>query len=416
MDTTGSASKPAERDMGGQQRGTVTELRGGPIVERAPGSPPPATAPLQPIQQAAETKSPATLKGRLRKVLFALLPVLLAAGGYWYVTGGSVMSTENAYVQADIVNVSTDVAGIVGEVDVRDNQRVRAGDVLFRLDDQPFRLALDRAQAQVGLVRNELAATQASYKAMQTQIDQARTDIDFYQTAFKRQQDLASKSIASQATYDQARHDLDSAEEKLALLKNQLAGIAANLNGDPDAPIENHPRYKDVVAARDEAARQLSHAVVKAPMDGVVTNVPSLQKGQFLAAATTAFSLVSTDHVWVQANPKETELTWVRPGQKATITVDAYPGQEWSGVVDSISPASAASFSLLPAENTSGNWVKVVQRIALKVRIETGGDKPQLRSGMSVVLDIDTGHARGLPPMLSGWFDKSPAYAGEHHG
>lgn len=323
MDTTGTVSRPVETDRRDQDRGTVG-LRAVPRTERVPE--PPRTEPQAeaPEARSLEATPPlvavASRKSRVRTLLFALLPVLLAAGGYWYVTGGHVMSTENAYVQADTVNITTDVSGIVSEVDVRDNQHVRTGDVLFRLDDQPFRLALDRADAQVGLVRNELEATQASYKAMQSQIDQARTDIDFYQTAFKRQQDLAAKSISSQATYDQARHDLDSAQEKLALLKNQLAGIAANLNGDPDAPIENHPRYKDVVAARDEAARQLSHTIVKAPMDGVVTNVPTLQKGQYLAAATTAFSLVSTDHVWVQANPKETELTWVRPGQKATIT------------------------------------------------------------------------------------------------
>ncbi|AOO83043.1 HlyD family secretion protein [Bosea vaviloviae] len=339
--------------------------------------------------------------GARRRALFALLPVALVVGGYFYVVGGQVMSTENAYVQADIVGLSTDFAGIVSDIGVRDNQVVKAGDVLFTLDDQQFRLALDRADAQIGIVKNDIAALQASYKGVQSQIVQAKIDIDFYTVAFKRQQDLATKSYASQAIFDQAKHDLDGAVQKLALLQTQLAGIGANLNGDPEAPATEHPRYKDAVAARGEAARQLAHTVVRAPMDGIVTNVPSLQKGQYLAAATNAFSLVSTDHVWIQASPKETELTWVRPGQKVTVAVDSYPGQDWTGVVDSISPASAASFSLLPAQNTSGNWVKVVQRIAMRVRIETPADKPQLRAGMSVVLDIDTGHARGLPSFAS---------------
>ncbi len=356
----------------------------------------PETKPEIPAQ-VVPGPTPRHRRNRTRRLLFVLLPIAFVVGGYYYVTGGQVMSTDNAYVQADILGISTDVAGIVGEIDVRDNQPVKAGDVLFRLDDRQFRFALERADAQIGVVGNDLAALKASYKGMQSQIEQAHSDIAFYETAFKRQQDLATKSVASQATFDQARHDLDSARLKLAQLESQLAGIAANLNGKPDAPAEDHPRYKDAVAARAEAQRQLDHTTVRAPMDGIVTNVPSLQKGQYLEAATNAFSLVSTDHVWVQANPKETELTWVKPGQEAEVYVDTYPGAVWKGTVDSISPASAASFSLLPAQNTSGNWVKVVQRIAMRVKIETPPDQPRLRAGMSVTLDIDTGHARGLP-------------------
>jgi len=370
-------------------------------VAKAPETTPPTAAP------AIAASAPQVGRSRTRRLLFALLPVALVAGGYYYVVGGQVMSTDNAYVQADILGISTDVAGIVGEIDVRDNQAVKAGDALFRLDDKPFRFALERADAQIGVVGNDLEALKASYKSMQSQIEQARTDIAFYETAFKRQQDLATKSVASQATYDQARHDLDSARLKLAQLGNQLAGIAASLNGKPDAPVADHPRYKDAVAARAEAQRQLDHTTVRAPMNGVVTNVPSLQKGQYLEAATNAFSLVSTEHVWIQANPKETELTWVKPGQSAEVYVDTYPGAVWKGTVDSISPASAASFSLLPAQNTSGNWVKVVQRIAMRVKIETPPDEPQLRAGMSVTLDVDTGHARGLPSFVSDAVGKS---------
>ena len=358
------------------------------------------TKPEMPAK-AAPGPAPQHRRNRTRRLLFALLPVALIAGGYYYVTGGQVMSTDNAYVQADILGISTDVAGIVGEIDVRDNQPVKAGDVLFRLDDRQFRFALERADAQIGVVHNDLEALKASYKGMQSQIEQAHTDIAFYETSFKRQQDLATKSVASQATFDQAKHDLDGARLKLAQLESQLAGIAANLNGKPGAPVENHPRYRDAVAARAEAQRQLGHTTVRAPMNGVVTNVPSLQKGQYLEAATNAFSLVSTDHVWIQANPKETELTWVKPGQEAEVYVDTYPGAVWKGTVDSISPASAASFSLLPAQNTSGNWVKVVQRIAMRVKIDTPPDQPQLRAGMSVTLDVDTGHARGLPSFVS---------------
>jgi membrane fusion protein (multidrug efflux system) len=361
----------------------------------------------EPLHPPASAAPPAPKKSRKRIAMFALLPVALIVGGYFYVTGGAVMSTDNAYVQADMVGLSTDVSGIVTDVLVHDNQKVAKGDVLFKLDDLPFRLALDRAEAQIGTTRNELVALQASYRNMQTQVDQAKIDVDFNNVNFKRQQQLISNDFTPRATFDAARNTLQASQQKLGSLEAQLAGIAANLNGNPDAPIEDHPRYKDALAARNEAARQLSHTIVRAPFAGIVTNVPSLQPGQYLAAAATAFNIVSTDHVWVEASPKETELTYVKPGQKATIDVDTYPGQHWVGTVDSISPASASSFSLLPAENTSGNWVKVVQRIPMRIRVNNAPGKSPLRVGMSVELNVDTGHERGLPNFIADIFGSS---------
>ncbi len=347
-----------------------------------------------------------------RTLLFALLPVALIAGGYFYVTGGAVMSTDNAYVQADTVGLSTDVAGIVTQVLVHDNQKVAKGDILFKLDPLQFQLALDRAEAQVGNTRNDLVALQSSYRNMQAQVEQAQKDVDFNMVNFQRQEQLIANNFTPKATFDAARNTLQGSQQKLASLQQQLAGLAANLNGDPDASIENHPKYKDAVAARDEAKRQLAHTVVRAPFAGIVTNVPSLQPGQYLAAAATGFNIVSTDRVWVQASPKETELTYVKPGQKATVEIDTYPGQRWTGTVDSISPASASSFSLLPAENTSGNWVKVVQRIPMRVSVTNAPGKPQLRVGMSVELSIETAHQRGFPSFLTGWFGSSGADRG----
>jgi membrane fusion protein (multidrug efflux system) len=298
-----------------------------------------------------------------------------------YVTGGAVMSTDNAYVQADMVGLSTDVSGIVREVSVHDNQKVAKGDVLFKLDDLQFRLALERAEAQIGNTRNDLVALQTSYRNMQAQVDQAQKDVDFNMVNFKRQEQLLANNFTPKATFDAARNTLQGSQQKLASLNAQLAGIAANLNGNPDAPVDEHPRYKDAVAARDEAARQLAHTIVRAPFAGIVTNVPSLQPGQYLAAAATAFNIVSTDHIWVQASPKETELTYVRPGQKVTVEVDTFPGQRWAGTVEGISPASASSFSLLPAENTSGNWVKVVQRIPMRCARQAGVARRDERGG-----------------------------------
>ncbi len=384
-----------------------------PESKVAPDDRRPEARPSAELSKVPAAAGSATSKKSLRRpLMFALLPVALIAGGYFYVTGGAVMSTDNAYVQADMVGLSTDVAGIVTQVLVHDNQKVAKGDILFRLDPLQFQLALDRAEAQIGNTRNDLVALQASYRNMQAQVEQAQKDVDFNMVNFKRQEQLIANNFTPKATFDAARNTLQGAQQKLASLQQQLAGIAANLNGDPDAPIENHPKYKDAVAARDEAARQLAHTVVRAPFAGIVTNVPSLQPGQYLAAAATAFNIVSTDHVWVQASPKETELTYVKPGQKVRVEVDSYPGQQWTGTVDSISPASASSFSLLPAENTSGNWVKVVQRIPMRVSVANAPGKPQLRVGMSVALSVETGHERGFPSFLTGWFGSSGADRG----
>jgi membrane fusion protein, multidrug efflux system len=392
-------SPPEARHAPGAGEAAKVELRARPS-DRKPEAWTSDEPPLVP----AASDSVTPKKSLRRPLMFALLPLVLILGGYFYVTGGAVMSTDNAYVQADMVGLSTDVSGIVTEVLVRDNQKVAKGDVLFKLDDLQFRLALNRAEAQIGNTRNDLVALQASYRNMQTQVGQAKTDVDFNNVNFKRQQQLVANNFTPQATFDASRNTLQGSQQKLASLEQQLAGIAANLNGNPDAPIEDHPRYKDALAARNEAARQLAHTLVRAPFAGIVTNVPSLQPGQYLAAAAVAFNIVSTDHVWVQASPKETELTYVKAGQKVTVDVDTYPGERWAGTVDSISPASASSFSLLPAENASGNWVKVVQRIPMRVLVNNAPGKPPLRVGMSVEVNVDTGHARGIPNFITDLF------------
>jgi membrane fusion protein (multidrug efflux system) len=337
--------------------------------------------------------------------LFALAPLAVMAGIYWYVAGGQVMSTDDAYVESDKVGISTDVAGIVRDVDVSENQHVEAGQVLYRLDDLPFRLTLARADAQIGGVRDSLNALKANYRDMQAQIEQANNDVGYYDTEFQRQEGLLGAHVASEATFDSARRNLQNAQQKLASLGQQLAAIAANLDGDPIGPVEKNPRYLDAVAQRDEAARQLAHTVVKAPFAGIVSNVSSIAPGKYLQASMTAFYLVAADHVWVVANPKETELTYVRPGQAALVTVDTYPDTQWGGSVESVSPATAQEFSLLPAQNTSGNWVKVVQRIPMRIRVETSDKSlPPLRAGMSVEVDVDTGHVRGFPHFLTALF------------
>jgi membrane fusion protein, multidrug efflux system len=368
--------------------------RGAPQEERElPASP----APEEPPQSSH--------RRRLRWGLFLLLPLALIVGGYFYVEGGAYMSTDDAYIEADKVGLSTDVSGMVEAIEVRDNQHVTAGQVLFRLDSLPFQLKLGQAQSQVGIVRDNLTALKANYQSVQAQIKQAENQIAFNQLQYQRQETLARQQFTPQMALDQARLNLQTSQQTLAAGKAQLASIVANLDGNPDIPIEQHPQYRQAVAQRDEAARELRDTVVRAPYNGTVTNVPSLEPGMYLPASTSAFNLVDTDRIWVEAQPKETELTEVRAGQPATITVDTYPGQEWHGTVASLSPAAQSEFSLLPAQNTSGNWVKVVQRIPLRVQIDTTDKSmPPLRAGMSVEVSVYTGHKRGLPHFLTALF------------
>jgi len=235
------------------------------------------------------------------------------------------------------------------------------------------------------------------YKRMLSDVAAQQAQVDLDQVNYNRALMLRSTDTVPQANYDQAKANLDSDKAKLDSLRQQAAVQLAKLGGNVDIPTEQQPQYMQIDAQVAEAQRELDHTVVKAPFGGIVTNVPAIAPGKYLAASTMAFFLVDTDHVWIDSNPKETELTYVRPGQPVTITVDTYPGVEWHGSVESISPAAAQQFSLLPAQNTSGNWVKVVQRIPMRVRVDTSdASKPPLRAGMSVEANVDTGHARGF--------------------
>ncbi|MGG6897092.1 MULTISPECIES: HlyD family secretion protein [Rhizobium] len=374
-----------------------------PVAEAPSSNPTPQAAATAVATSVSPPETPRRRRKLTRPILFALLPVALAVGGYYYVTGGQIMSTDNAYIQADMVGVSTDVSGTVISVDVHENEVVKKGQVLFRLKPDSFRIALEGAQAQLGNARNQILNLQASYKQSLAEIAQAQADLPYYQTEFERQQNLINSSVASRAAFDQAKHNLEAAQQKVSVAQAQAATTLAQLGGENSAnlAVEQNPLYLQAKAAVDNAQRELDDTVVRAPFDGVTANVPSLQVGAYLTAAQQGFSLVSTTHMWISASPKETELTYVRTGQMVTISVDAYPGVTWKGTVASIAPASGSSFSLLPAQNTTGNWVKVVQRIPMIISIDDTQGKPPLRVGMSVVADVDTGHARGLPDFIA---------------
>jgi membrane fusion protein, multidrug efflux system len=372
----------------------------------------PRPYPVAPAEPRAKERSAAAdnvrklrRRQRVRGGLFALLPIVLVLGGYFYVTGGQVMSTDDAYVQAERVGISTDVSGIVQDVDVKDNQRVEAGQLLYRLDPRQFQIALDNAKANLAQIALSIDAMKQDYKRMLSDVAAQQAQVDLDQTNFDRNAKLLKTATVSQAVFDQTRYTLDNDKSKLAALQQQAMVQLAKLGGNPDIAVTDHPQYRQAQAQVDEAQRQLDHTAVKAPFAGIVTNVPAIAPGKYLAASTTAFFLVDTDHVWIDATPKETELTYVRPGQPVTVTVDTYPDVGWHGVVESVSPAAAQEFQLLPAQNTSGNWVKVVQRVPMRVRLDATDKKlPPLRAGMSVEVDVDTGHARGFPSFLRSLF------------
>ena len=387
-----------------------------PARDEAPETPRPSIAPAVPPGKRSRERTAATDKvrqlrrrQRMRWALFALLPLVLIVAGYWYVTGGQVMSTDDAYVNAEKVGISTDVSGIVQDVDVTNNQYVTAGQILYRLDPRQFQIAVDSAKANLAQVALTLDAMKQDYKRMLSDVAAQQAQVDLDQTNYNRAEMLLHNGAGTQATYDQAKYALQTDTSKLQSLREQAQVQLARLGGNADTPTTELPQYLQAKAQLDEAERQLNDTVVKAPFSGIVTDVPATAPGRYLAASTTAFYLVDTDHVWVDAQPKETELTHVRAGQSATVTVDTYPNAVWQATVQSISPAAAQEFALLPAQNTSGNWVKVVQRVPMRIRLDTS-DKtlPPLRAGMSVVVNVDTGHARGFPDFLTSRFGGGP--------
>jgi membrane fusion protein (multidrug efflux system) len=324
--------------------------------------------------------------------------VALAGGVYIYATGGRFMSTDDAYVNARQVGISTDVAGIVADVDVTNNLHVRAGQILYRFDPKQFQIAVDNANGNLANIALTLQSMKADYSQMLAESAAQQSQVELDQANYNRDSALLNFGAIAKAAVDQAQFTLATDQSKLTAFRQQAASELVKLGGNPNKSVQDLPEYQQARAQLGEAQRELDHTIVRAPFSGTVTNVPSIAPGKYLAASTVAFYLVDTDHLWIDATPKETELTHVRAGQKASITVDTYPGQTWHGVVESISPAAAQQFALLPPQNTSGNWVKVVQRVPLRVAVDSRDrNTPPLRAGMSVEVKIDTGHARGLP-------------------
>lgn len=337
----------------------------------------------------------------LRRVLmFGGVALVVVSSLVFWLFGGRYVGTDDSYIHAAQLLVSTDVSGLVQDVDVREGERVEAGQVLFRIDPTQFRIALDNAKANLGQTRLSLLSMRDDYARMLQDIRAQQAQVALDQVTFNRYAALLKLNSIAQAQYDQARFALATAQSTLAALKDQATVQLAKLGGNLAIPVERLPQYRQAQAQVDEAVRQLDHATVRAPFGGTVTEVDSLQPGALVVSALSAFTttsavgLVSRKHLWVEANMKETDLTHVHPGDPVDINVDTYPDRAWKGEVVSISPATGADFSVLPAENASGNWVKVTQRVTVKIRLDLKPGDPPLRAGMSTYVSIDTGHRR----------------------
>lgn len=340
-------------------------------------------------------------KAYLRRVLMIGGVALVAAVTLIvYLTSGRYVSTDDSYVKAQKLMVSTDVSGLVKDVDVHQGQHVKKGDILFRLDPQPFQIAVNDAKAKLEQTRLDVAAMKESYQQELSEINVQKDQVDLARRNYQRYASLLKQNAIAQSTYDQARLTYSAAQNQLSALQSSAKTQLAKLSGDPNIAPQDTPAYMQAKGVLDEAERQLDHATVRAPFDGVVAEVDSLQPGMLIISAMSAFTttsavgLVGTRDVWIEAHLKETNLTYVRKDQPVSITVDTYPGHTWHGHVDAISPVTGSAFSALPAENASGNWVKVVQRVPVRIAIDYRKGDPILRGGMSTVVDIDTGHRR----------------------
>ena len=362
------------------------------------------------MSQTVTTRDTATAPTRAKKRSAAavLRPALMLAGvaaiaigatAYW-VAAGSGFSTDDAYIRAPKLAVASDISGIVTNVAVHEGQAVRAGDVLVQLDPLPFSIAVDQARAMLDTAKLEMDAAKRDYARAGNEMTAASARVQAAAADADRYTALVKTGGVTRAEYDTARFKLSADQAALAAQRAGAEVLLAKLGGDAAADVQTMPSVRLAAAKLAEAARQLAHATLRAPFAGTVTNVDSVQPGQFLAAATPALALIGTGAVWVEAFAKETDLTWARVGDAADLRVDTYPGHIFHGVIQSISPAAANSFSVLPAQNASGNWVKVVQRIPVRLSIVRTDSDPVLRDGMSVVVSVTSAHKRVLADLL----------------
>ena len=371
-------------------------------------APEPAAAPSAPT--AVPPPAPAVVRrkgGGKRFVFMVLVPALAVAGGLaWWVNGGRYVSTDNAYIGADKALVTPYISGPVVAVHVVEGQHVKTGDPLFDIDPAPYETALALAKAKLEAAKVEYANLKQSYASNSDQLKMNEESVRLKQADLDRKKSLLQSRSGTQADLDTSQAAVLQYKEIAEFVRYMQESAKVKLGGGPDVPIEKFPDYMMAKAAVEDATRNLGYTHVKAPIDGVATQVANIELGRVAPAGQAVFAVVSDKGLWVDANPKESDLTFVKQGQPATVTIDTFPDRTWKGHVCSIAPGTGAQFAILPPQNASGNWVKVVQRIPLRFCFDADQDMSGLRAGMSSVVSVDTGRVRslgGLKDSLVAW-------------
>lgn len=339
---------------------------------------------------------------KMQRLALIGVPVLIVLGALvFWLQGGRHISTENAFVKADIAQIASEIPGRIMELGVRDHSSVAAGDVLLRLDPANYRLALAKAEAEVNSARAAVEQMKANLREIRAEAKEAENKLEFLRAQARRQRELSGRGVASVAQLERVTSEEQEGEDRLAVLQQRIARVVAALGGKPDRPTDAFAAVREKMAMRDRAALELSYTEIKAPKAGVVVNF-RLQLGEQVKPQSPLFALVTDRRPWLEANFKETELTHVKVGQKAKVVLDMHPDVTWDAVVESISPATGAEFAVLPAQNASGNWVKVVQRLPVRLQLVEQPGEPRLRAGMTAYVSIDTRRTRfGGGPVIA---------------
>ncbi len=384
-----------------------------PVPSAEPSAPAAPTKPAAPSASRPQSKPTARRRGGARFLLIVVVPLAaLSLGLLWWLSGGRYVSTDNAYVGADKVLITPQVTGAIVAVHVVEGQRVAVGDPLFDIDPAPYRTAVALARGRLAAARVEFANLRAAYASNEDQIKMAQQAVDLRQADYDRKIALVATRAGTRADADTSNAALVQAKQILEFVREQQEATKVKLGGGLDASIETFPDNIQAEAQVEDAERNLRNANVTAPIAGVATQVDQIELGRVAPAGQPVFAVVADTGLWVDGNPKESDLTYVRAGQRATVTIDAFPGREWRGRISSIAPGTGAQFAILPPQNASGNWVKVVQRVPLRFSFDADQDVANLRAGMSAILSIDTGRSRSLLGLSSdltawaqSWFD-----------
>jgi len=352
-----------------------------------------------PLTEKPVTAPTRSRKRRLGRYMLLAGPVCVGLViAYFYLTGGRFVETDNAYIQTDKVAISSQVAGAITAIDVTENSHVEQGQALFVLDNRTYAIAVKQARARLDGVRTEIETLKASFHQKQNELKLAEMNLDFVEREFGRESNLAKNKVVPAADLDDARHNLDVSHQRVEIVHNEIEQILARLNGDPEAAVDHQASYKLAAAEVEQAELNLARVVVRAPFAGRVSKIPNV--GRYVETGSPVMSLIADASFWVEANFKETELTHVQPGQTAVVEIDTYPDRIWQGSVASISPGTGSEYSIIPAQNATGNWVKVVQRVPVRIAVQVDQNGPNLLAGLSAVVRIDTGHRRHLPSMV----------------